>query len=103
MLQDKEAEGGRMKEIESLTTLNWELCLAYLDDAIRCLHECIEYLNKALGNLREIKMGLSQDKLKCPLCEFTGTDKELIDHLVDDPNLPSEIANAYLGDAELVE
>jgi len=39
----------------NLETLNWELCLAYLDDCIKDLQGCQERLGMALGNLDEIK------------------------------------------------
>ena len=43
-------------EMEDLTlsTLNWELCIASLDDCIRDLEECREYLVKARGNIKEL-------------------------------------------------
>jgi len=39
----------------NLETLNWELCLAYLDDCIKDLQECQERLGMASKNLDEIK------------------------------------------------
>uniref|UniRef100_A0A6H1ZR99 Uncharacterized protein n=1 Tax=viral metagenome TaxID=1070528 RepID=A0A6H1ZR99_9ZZZZ len=39
----------------NLEQMNWELAIAYLDDCIRDLHECIEKLDKALGNVKELK------------------------------------------------
>ena len=35
--------------------MNWELAIAYLDDAIGNLAECIEELAKAQVNLEEIR------------------------------------------------
>jgi len=41
--------------MNDLVELNLELAIAYLDDCIRDLHECIEKLDKALGNVKELK------------------------------------------------
>ena len=35
--------------------LNWELCIAYLDDCIRELQECREKQDRALENIEEAK------------------------------------------------
>ncbi len=39
----------------NLERMNWEICQANLDDAINCLHECCENLEKALKNIGELK------------------------------------------------
>jgi len=35
--------------------LNWELAMAYLDEAIAELEECCQRIEKASGNLQELK------------------------------------------------
>lgn len=39
----------------NLEQMNWELAIAYLDDCIKALHECIEKLDKAGDNIKEFK------------------------------------------------
>ena len=41
--------------MNDLVELNLELAIAYLDDCIRDLHECVEKLDKALGNVKDMK------------------------------------------------
>jgi hypothetical protein len=46
-----------MDELKDLTLeqMNWEICQANLDDAIKHLQECRENLEKALKNIGELR------------------------------------------------
>jgi len=39
----------------TLAQMNWELCIAYLDDVLKALKECEEHLDKARENIQELK------------------------------------------------
>jgi hypothetical protein len=41
----------------TLEQMNWEICMANLQDAIDNLHECRIKLEKALGNISEMGYG----------------------------------------------
>ena len=49
-------KGQEVKEAPvSLVELNMELCIAYLDDAIRYLEEFIDRLEKVRGSIKELR------------------------------------------------
>jgi len=43
---------------QDLVELNWELCIAYLDDALRELHECIARLEQAKEKVDDLEEAL---------------------------------------------
>ena len=47
--------------MNELAELNWELCIAWLDDCIIYLQECREHLDKALGNVEELRKEINND------------------------------------------
>ena len=44
----------------TLEQMNWEICIAHLDDSVKYLQECIDEFDKAMRNLRELK-GIHRD------------------------------------------
>jgi len=57
--------------MDNLVTLNWELAIAWLDDAIAELEKCTEHLNKLEGNVSEFKEAIGADESnKCDSCIY---------------------------------